>query len=489
MRSRFEKFIKREKIEKQNIKKKNIIIDESSKNKELILLKKIKFLNNLYASLNESGLKINETTLISILIIYVLSFYIIGANFISNWYFKKLPNKLTINEILSNEEYNELKTGLEIIGMKNLNLNDKFINEVKNDKYIKEIINVDRLYESKINDDEKSEIKKRIDEIKNKIILRYFKNKEQVDNNELLINFSDLETTKESITKKLIEMSKNEKEQKAPTEKDIKVIINKNINSFYQKLKLSFNNFIIQNYSKEIIEKINPYYQKSIFNVSFGIIFTFLGITIFSVYFYKNIAELSLKRMREDLPSWIQMFTNSVQAGYSLEQALEFTVDKVKREPLSKIVKDISVKYKTYKDLKMALEPMKKWENRIPEVKLFISTLIVQQEKGGNIIPVLYSLTKLIIKRDIFAQKVESIASEATGQLKIVFILFSGLILIAEKFFNSNPGFFSPFFSFCSRGGGISGGLYIITFHIFIFFLSYLLFLGSNIIIKKEIKF
>ncbi len=482
MRNRFSKFIPQT-PKKESLKRKKGP-EDASRSKSLKNRRK-GFLTKIYSSLNECGLKISYTMVVVLFLIYVSMSFFIGSNIISNGYFPKLPKGKTVEEIFANPEYEMVESGMEIIASKKSNLDSQFVNLIKQDKFVTAKIDANAITSGKsLTDKDKEELNKKINEIGNNLVSKAFKRANNLPQME--VDFSSLNFSKQSIVE---ELKKSNTPQDKITDEEIKNIAISKVNAFYGGLGNAFKEYLIANFKYEMIKAINPFRQKFLFNLAFGLIFAFIGLTIFGVYLYEVVANMSLKRMRVDLPPWIQMFTNSIQAGYSLGQAFDFTKDKVKRNPLSSIIKGITARYETYKDLKMALEPMSSWEDRIPEVKLLVSTLKVQQEKGGNIIPVLYSLSKLISKRDLFAQKVESIASEAMGQLKIIFVLFFGLILVAEKFFNFNQSTFSPFFSFCSKGGGFAGLFQVAFIHILLFFISYALwFIGSKLI-QGEIRF
>ncbi|MGC9090040.1 MAG: type II secretion system F family protein, partial [Caldisericia bacterium] len=366
-----------------------------------------------------------------------------------------------------------------IISQKKINLNN-IIYEISNKNEIKNLINPTNLLNNGLSEQEKNYLSQLIKEEFSNYINKFF----IIDNN-IDIDFEFLNINKEKIIKDLISNSKNEK----INEEDLIKVVDKNINSFYENLKKTFQRYLESNYLTQFLKISNPLRQKFIFSFNFGIIFAILGFFIFNVYIYKNLSEMNIKNLRIELPNWIQIFTNSMQAGLSLEQSLDFTTDKIKKDPLKTIIKNVTAKYKTFRDLTKALEPFEKWQDKIPEVKLLVSSLKIHQEKGGNIIPILYSLNRLILKRDAFIQKIESITSESMGQLKIIFILFFGIILFSEKMFNGSPGFFSPLFSFCNNGGGLFGSINVFILHFSMFLLSYLLLLGGSTIIKREIKF
>ena len=456
---------------KKGVSKKKIIehdvdIDDN------IYVKRFFFLGKIYISLKNSGFRIPFIVVMLIFLLYIFVFFLIGSRFFANWYFPKISKDVSIEEIVNDSKYSNLKKGMLIISYKKLNL-DGFIAKLSQKDILKRYLSVDYILNNGLSESVQKEIEDFIKEKCEEYIGNYF----DVDLKTIMLDFSQFQ------------FNVNNSSEELDKSGEIKEKVKKSISNFYSGLRESLRSFLEENYINELIKLSNPSYQNAIFSFTFGMIFIIGGIFIFNIFIYKSLTEMHIKNMRIELPNWIQILTNSLQAGLSLEQSLEFSMDKVMRDPLKSAVREITTRYRTFKDLTNALKPLERWYEKVPETKLLASSLKIYQRKGGNIVPILYSLNKVIRKRDTFVQKVDSITSESTGQLKIVFILFFGIILFSERIFNASQGFFSPFYSFCNKGGGLSGSIGLFLLHFFFFLLSYLLLVGGNIIIRREIKF
>jgi len=417
------------------------------------------FLSRIAKSLNESGYRLSKTLIVSTFIIYLLVFFFAGYSLIAPLLFR-IPSNITVKEIVDEPQYSNLKENLLKAGLANTHIVSTFYKGLWNDVTISKAL-------------------------KDKAVSQ---------------NAKDVSNAIQNVAFKTIEATLGIKEESLPPFKvDVSSLYeniqkDKNINSKKSAFLISIRNDFLNYLSNppvelRLIELSKRSEQGILFKLAFGFIFAFEGLLIFFAFISKPLEEMSLSRLKEQIPPWLQMLTNSIQAGNSLSQALEFSQEKIKSAPLSGILKEITARYVTYKNLDQALEPLNKWTDRIPELKNVISALVIQEKMGGNLIPVLYSISNLFSKRTLVMQKIESLASEATGQLKIIFVMFFFIILIAEAFMKSFNSPLSPVYMFFSKGGGIGGFLNLSLIHITILVFSYALYKGGEVIVKNEMKF
>jgi|GEM_PF-7030261 len=417
------------------------------------------FLSRITKSLNESGYKLSMSLVTSIFIAYLLIFFFVGYSFIAPVFFN-IPKGISIENIVNDATYRDIKENLLKAGISNTQIVNIFYKELKN----------------------------------NTDISKSFENDTVLQNEAIISN-----TIRETVYRTIESILGIEKGSLATFEIDIAPIYEKiKKDKTITDKKTAFLSAVTDDFliylsnpptDYKLIELSNISLQKILFTLSFGFILAFQGLLIFLAFISKPLEEMSLARLKGQIQPWLQILVNSIQAGNSLSQALEFSQERIKLAPLSDILKEITARYVTYKNLGQALEPLNKWTEKIPELKNVISTLVIQEKKGGNLIPVLYSISNLFTKRTFVMQKIESIASEATGQLKIIFIMFFFIILISETFMKSFNSPISPVYMFFSKGGGLSGFLNLSFIHILILALSFALYKGGEAVVENEMKF
>lgn len=417
------------------------------------------FLSRITKSLNESGYNLSISIVTSIFIAYLLIFFFVGYSFIAPVFFD-IPKNISVKDIVNDIKYSDIKENLLKAGISNTQIGDIFYKELKNNADISKSFENDTVLQN-------AEI------ISNAIKETAYRTIES----KLGVKRNFLTTFEINVTPIYEKIKKNE----TITDKE---------SAFLSTVRSYFLDYLSNPPTDyKLVELSNIPLQKFLFKFAFGLILALQGLLIFFALISKPLEEMSLVRLKEQIQPWLQILVNSIQAGNSLSQALEFSQGRIKLAPLSDILKEITARYITYKNLEQALEPLNKWTDKIPELKNVISALVIQEKKGGNLIPVLYSISNIFAKKTFVMQKIESIASEATGQLKIIFIMFFFIILITEIFMKSFNSPISPVYMFFSKGGGFSGFLNLSFIHILILTISFALYKWGEIIVENEMKF
>jgi len=444
-RSRFSKFFEQRKEEK--VKKDSTVYSKKD------------FLSKITVSLNESGFRLSKLLIALLFTAYILVFFFLGYSLVAP-VFLNIPQNVSIKDIVSDPQYNDIKENLLKTGISNTQIVNIFYKELQGNTIINDFL-------------------------KNNSVLQ---NSNTISN---IVQETVYSTIEEKLGIKKDSLSTFEIDSAAIYEniQNDETITDKN-SAFLNTVRADFLDYLSNpSIDFRLVELSNISEQKILFRFAFGFIMAFQGLLIFFAFISKPLEEMSLSRLKVQVQPWLQMLTNSIQAGNSLSQALEFSQERIKIAPLSDILKEITARYVTYKNLEQALEPLNKWTDKIPELKNVISALVIQEKMGGNLVPVLYSISNLFAKRTLVMQKIESLASEATGQLKIIFIMFFFIILIAEIFMKSFKSPISPVYMFFSKGGGFGGFLNLSFIHILILTLSFALYKGGEVIVKNEMKF
>jgi len=176
------------------------------------------------------------------------------------------------------------------------------------------------------------------------------------------------------------------------------------------------------------------------FIVFFGSIF--LGIIGFisGGLIFRNI-YLSKKQQKEklfsrQLPDALMAISNSLKAGFSLDQAFEFA-SKSLPEPTKTEFSKIHLNYRVGYSLQEALEGLTKRYNNA-EVKLFVSSLVLQNQVGGNVIPFLGELSEIIRERQRLKEQIAvGTTQQKMSALIVTIIPYAILLLLLMSGYNA----------------------------------------------------
>lgn len=146
-----------------------------------------------------------------------------------------------------------------------------------------------------------------------------------------------------------------------------------------------------------------------------------------------------LKKFEEQLPEAIDMIVNAMRAGFSFQAALKFVGDEV-TAPLGDEFTRVYDEQRLGADVRVALLGMQERVETL-DVKMFVTSLLIQRETGGNLSEVLGGLASLIRDRVALRGQVDTLTAEPK---------FSGRVLammpVVGFFALSwlNPGMMTP---------------------------------------------
>lgn len=112
------------------------------------------------------------------------------------------------------------------------------------------------------------------------------------------------------------------------------------------------------------------------------------------------------------MPDALELMGRAMQAGTGLSETFKLVAEETK-DPLGTEFGQVYDELRFGRDWRIALEDL---VNRFPEVfelRLFVSSMLLQRETGGNMIETVGRLSKLIRTRHAFDAKVKAMTSEA----------------------------------------------------------------------------
>ena len=181
------------------------------------------------------------------------------------------------------------------------------------------------------------------------------------------------------------------------------------------------------------------------------------GIVLFRGFLYRKRREKE-ELFTKQLPDALSTVANSLKAGFSLDQAFEF-VSISMPEPTRSEFSRIHLNYRVGYSLQEAIEMLPKKYNNT-EVKLFVSSLILQNQIGGNVIPFLNELSgvlreRLRLKEQIFV----GTAQQRLSATIVTIIPYAILVLLQLSGYNSLTSTFRGVlllvFAMCMQGIGL----------------------------------
>jgi tight adherence protein B len=139
------------------------------------------------------------------------------------------------------------------------------------------------------------------------------------------------------------------------------------------------------------------------------------------------------------LPEALDMLTNALQAGYSLQAAMDF----VGREMPAPLGPEFS---RFYDEQRLGMEvrtALLRFQERIGtlDARMFVTSLLIQRETGGNLGEVLTNLATLMRERVTFRLQLATLTAEPRMSAKVLASLPIAVVLLISAI---NPDFMKP---------------------------------------------
>ena len=192
-------------------------------------------------------------------------------------------------------------------------------------------------------------------------------------------------------------------------------------------------------------------------NVVMAILGLIGGVLVFRSFLTRRRKEKETLFTKQ-LPDALIAVANSLKAGFSLDQALEFASISMP-EPTKSEFSRIHLNYRVGYSLQEAIETLPKKYNNT-EVKLFVSSLILQNQIGGNVIPFLNELSEVLRERlRLKEQVVVGTAQQRLSATIVTIIPYAILMLLQLSGYNALTSTFRGIllliFAICLQGVGL----------------------------------
>lgn len=182
-----------------------------------------------------------------------------------------------------------------------------------------------------------------------------------------------------------------------------------------------------------------------------GVFALLLG-TALPIFYFNFRATRMRKKMQEQFPVALDVFVRGLRAGHPIAAALDLLTVEM-QDPIGTQF-GIVVDEVTYgAELRDALQSMaERWD--MEDIRMFVVSLAVQSETGGNLAEILENLSRVIRERHMLMMKVRALSSEGRMTAVMLTVLpiltFVSLFLLNPRFFLdvANDPWFIPGFSF-----------------------------------------
>jgi len=153
----------------------------------------------------------------------------------------------------------------------------------------------------------------------------------------------------------------------------------------------------------------------------------------------QNMRKRRLKRFEDQLPEAIDMIVNAMRAGFSFQAALKFVGDEVPT-PLGDEFTRVYDEQRLGADIRTALLAMQDRVGTL-DAKMFVTSLLIQRETGGNLSEVLGGLASLIRDRTALRGQVDTLTAEPKFSGRVLALLpVVGFLAL----YYLNPGMMAP---------------------------------------------
>jgi tight adherence protein B len=196
-------------------------------------------------------------------------------------------------------------------------------------------------------------------------------------------------------------------------------------------------------------------------NLVLTVVVVLLGVVGPFLYLSVRAARRQAK-FEEQLPSTLQLLSGALQAGHSLQQAVDTVVHEA-GDPIASEFQRVLTEARLGRPLEEALEAMAK-RTRSVDFDWTVMAIRLQRQVGGNLAEVLSTVAQTI--RDRYTLKRQIKALSAEGRLSSIILsvlpvlLFAGLLIL-------NPLFLRPLFTTTMGLMMMGGSVVLMIFGVF----------------------
>jgi tight adherence protein B len=123
-------------------------------------------------------------------------------------------------------------------------------------------------------------------------------------------------------------------------------------------------------------------------------------------------AEKRAAALSQQLPDALDLIGRSLQAGHGLSDAMKLCAEEM-QPPVSQELGRVFEEHNLGRDLRDALQNLSVRNPTSFDIKIFVSSVLLQRDTGGNLIEILDNISRTIRDRFVFQAKVKALTAEA----------------------------------------------------------------------------
>lgn len=161
-------------------------------------------------------------------------------------------------------------------------------------------------------------------------------------------------------------------------------------------------------------------------------------------------AKARMAKLVEQLPDSLELMARALSAGVGLSDAFRLVQEEMPM-PIAAEFGRVQEEVRYGRDYREAFEKMLARNPGVFDLRIFVSSIMLQRDTGGNLIEILESIADTIRARFLFDAKVKAMTSEARFSAMILGGLPFGVVLILVVM---NPEYLTPLIN-TTLGNGI----------------------------------
>ncbi len=180
--------------------------------------------------------------------------------------------------------------------------------------------------------------------------------------------------------------------------------------------------------------------------------FAGLLLGLFPLWLLRRQARKRALRLSEQLPDALDLVARSLQAGHGLSDAMRLCAEEM-QDPVATEFGRVYEEHNLGRDLRDCLDNLAERNPGNFDLKIFVSSVLLQRDTGGNLIEILENISKTIRDRFVFQAKVRAL----TAETRMSALILGGLPFILALLISFvRPDYLDPLFD--DPIGRVAGG-------------------------------
>ncbi|MEQ1564975.1 MAG: type II secretion system F family protein [Myxococcota bacterium] len=169
-----------------------------------------------------------------------------------------------------------------------------------------------------------------------------------------------------------------------------------------------------------------------------GLVFAAVGYV--PIVLVQNQARARVRRLVEQLPDSLELMARALSAGVGLSDAFRMVQEEMPM-PIAAEFGRVQEEVRYGRDYREAFDKMLERNPGVFDLRIFVSSVMLQRDTGGNLIEILENISDTIRSRFLFDAKVRAMTSEA----RFSALILGGLpIMVALVLMVMNPTYLVP---------------------------------------------